>query len=157
MKIRCRDCHVEKVEFDFYVAKHTATGYTANCKECRKALARENYQQTREERLEKAVVRADTMRAELAAKARMYALRRFDLTPDEYVEMFESQDGNCALCDKPESVSHGEKLRRLSVDHDHTTNVVRGLLCTSCNTKLGWAEIIGLARIEEYIKRGSIG
>ena len=39
----------------------------------------------------------------------------------------------CAICGKGE-----EKLiNQLCIDHDHTTNKVRGLLCRSCNYGLG--------------------
>jgi Recombination endonuclease VII len=52
-----------------------------------------------------------------------------------YPELFEAQGGVCAICGKPP----GE--RALHVDHDHETGQVRGLLCYSCNTKLGWLEL----------------
>jgi hypothetical protein len=51
---------------------------------------------------------------------------------EKYEEMLELQNGVCAIC--------GEvcKIREsLSVDHCHKTNIVRGLLCHSCNTTLG--------------------
>ena len=58
----------------------------------------------------------------------------YSMTLEQYDKMFEEQNGNCAICGLP------ELMRRLSVDHDHKTGVVRGLLCSSCNTKLGWYE-----------------
>lgn len=47
--------------------------------------------------------------------------------------MFASQGGVCAICRQPE----GREGRSLSVDHDHDSGVVRGLLCDSCNVGLG--------------------
>uniref|UniRef100_UPI003F4990E4 endonuclease domain-containing protein n=1 Tax=Streptomyces sp. CA-136453 TaxID=3240050 RepID=UPI003F4990E4 len=41
------------------------------------------------------------------------------------------QDGRCAVC--------GETGHRLVLDHDHATGLVRGWLCTSCNTREGTA------------------
>lgn len=46
--------------------------------------------------------------------------------------MFKAQDGKCAICQ--------EDLIRMCVDHDHTTQTVRGLLCYGCNLALGFLE-----------------
>ena len=51
----------------------------------------------------------------------------YDLTLNEFYAMNEKQNGVCAICGNP------PKKRRLSVDHDHTTKKVRGLLCDVCN------------------------
>lgn len=56
---------------------------------------------------------------------------RYGITPEDYTDMFASQDGRCALCRNP------ELNRRLAVDHDHETGKVRALLCSRCNTALG--------------------
>ena len=53
------------------------------------------------------------------------------MTLDEYDQMLSEQDGVCALCHKPDPTG-----RRLSVDHDHDTGRVRGLLCIRCNNAL---------------------
>lgn len=49
----------------------------------------------------------------------------------EYLTMLASQNWACAVCLKP------AETQRLSVDHCHTTGVVRGLLCALCNNFLG--------------------
>ncbi len=49
---------------------------------------------------------------------------------DLYDSLLASQDGVCAICGNP------PKKRRLSVDHNHRTGQVRGLLCFRCNRQL---------------------
>jgi len=45
-----------------------------------------------------------------------------------------AQDYSCAICG-----TEAESLQRqLSVDHNHQTNKIRGLLCTHCNVGLGY-------------------
>ena len=54
------------------------------------------------------------------------------LTEDDYAALLAAQDGRCAICRRPPK----EGGRRLSVDHDHATGAVRGLLCFRCNRGL---------------------
>lgn len=61
---------------------------------------------------------------------------RYGITIDDYILLFESQNGVCAICGLPERVLNG-KQKPLSVDHDHETGKVRGLLCNDCNRGLG--------------------
>lgn len=63
----------------------------------------------------------------------------FGITLDEYSRMFSEQHGVCAVCLQPESTIHSgsKKVQSLSVDHNHNTNQVRGLLCSKCNTAIG--------------------
>jgi hypothetical protein len=63
-------------------------------------------------------------------------LKDFNITPEEKQRIFVGQKGRCALCDRPES----DFQRRLAVDHDHKTGLVRGLLCWYCN------KLIAIAR-----------
>lgn len=62
--------------------------------------------------------------------------RRFGITLDEYNKMLSIQSGKCAICNRDASIFK----RRLSVDHDHKTGRIRGLLCLNCNIKLGHFE-----------------
>ncbi len=52
--------------------------------------------------------------------------------------LLESQGGVCAICKKEEQIiDKGGGTQRLSVDHDHDTGKIRGLLCNDCNVGLG--------------------
>jgi hypothetical protein len=53
----------------------------------------------------------------------------YGLEAGEYDRLFEAQGGKCAICG-------GTRRQRLSVDHDHKTGIVRGLLCRMCNGRL---------------------
>lgn len=58
-------------------------------------------------------------------------LKRYGLSDAEYHRLLEAQGGVCAICACP------PKKRRLSVDHCHSADTVRGLLCDGCNIGLG--------------------
>jgi hypothetical protein len=71
------------------------------------------------------------MAVERSEVRRKYRLSLFNLTIEEYEAIFEYQGGVCAICDHP------PKNKRLAVDHDHKTGLIRGLLCHYCNRTLG--------------------
>lgn len=59
-------------------------------------------------------------------------LCRFGITAQQYDAILARQNGVCAIC---RSVC--KSGRKLSVDHDHKTGFVRGLLCSRCNIGVG--------------------
>jgi hypothetical protein len=62
----------------------------------------------------------------------------FGITEQQFDQMLQDQGGCCAICGKgPEEANGHRHKHRLCVDHDHKTGVVRGLLCTTCNSGLG--------------------
>lgn len=69
---------------------------------------------------------------------RIHLNKAYGITLNEYDLMLESQDFRCAICRDGELITRGGKIRRLTVDHDHTTGKNRGLLCHSCNVALGY-------------------
>ncbi len=90
-------------------------------------------------------------------RSRKYELRvKYGITPEEYDRRFKVQKGKCAICKRRKLLK-----KRLDIDHDHKTGLVRGLLCRRCNGALGWfemrqAEILGYLR-EAYGEEWSPG
>ena len=64
------------------------------------------------------------------SKRDKYLRKKYGITEAEYNKMANAQHGVCGLCGRP------PKTRSLSVDHDHGTGRVRGLLCYNCNRRL---------------------
>lgn len=61
--------------------------------------------------------------------------QRYGLSQEEFSVLLKKQNGCCAIC---EEVFVPTKTHpRLSVDHDHKTKTIRGLLCHKCNVGLG--------------------
>jgi DNA-directed RNA polymerase specialized sigma subunit len=54
--------------------------------------------------------------------------RRYGMTLEEYDELFEAQNGICAICLEAEATD---------VDHEKPSGRIRGLLCHRCNWAMG--------------------
>jgi len=66
-----------------------------------------------------------------------HKLKTYGLTIQDYEDLLGKQNYQCAICRRPETAQLNNKTKRLSVDHCHETNQVRGLLCSRCNLLLG--------------------
>lgn len=60
---------------------------------------------------------------------------------EDYDRMFKEQNGKCAMCDTSKNnTTRNGKIKRFSIDHCHKTKKVRGLLCSFCNSLLGYCK-----------------
>ena len=99
------------------------------CSECQSAVAKK----WRSENIEHIKARAKEAFATLPPRVKWLKklLSRYGLTVEQYEVMYEAQARGCAICGEP------PQRQRLSIDHDHSTGEVRGLLCERCNSVLG--------------------
>lgn len=74
---------------------------------------------------------------ELAAYREKQLKKLYNLDNKTYNKLGEAQAWLCAICNKPETAVRAGYPLKLSVDHDHSTKIVRGLLCHKCNRGLG--------------------
>lgn len=69
---------------------------------------------------------------------RAYAIQQnFNLSWEQYTNLFNEQDGKCAICNKDIYLAATDKNKTAHVDHCHKTGKIRGLLCARCNHGLG--------------------
>lgn len=159
----CPKCK-ETMETDkFYVARSSKDGFTVWCIECHKKASVGWYANNREKAIEsqrkwalsnpekiremRKRYYAENKEKEKSNMKRWYRLnkrkkdaddnRRFlklyyKMSVEDYEKRYKDQNGCCAIC-------RGNNLngRRLSVDHNHVTGYIRGLLCGNCNLGIG--------------------
>jgi hypothetical protein len=124
-----------------------------------KEAARRCYQANKTEAIEKQRTRRQaepeayrrSQRAWRAANPdaqRRWTLRPYGLTLEDFLAILAAQDGACAICRRTPAPG-----TNLSVDHDHETNAVRGLLCVACNTRVAAFEHPLTSATRSYIKK----
>ena len=129
---KCNTCEIEKPDVDFYAQRRNGRLFNM-CKKC--VIARSAaYQKLRDP-----VLLRDS-----------YLRHTYDISFGDYEAMLEQQNGVCAICLKEDP-----RGIRLSVDHDHSSGKVRGLLCTKCNHMVGKSKekLDMLKRAVEYLER----
>tara|TARA_X000001388_G_C2154171_1_gene93595 strand:+ start:156 stop:575 length:420 start_codon:yes stop_codon:yes gene_type:complete len=114
----CRCCGVEQPITEFYKTGRKTDKNPDNrhyvCKTCTKTRLKDNHDPEK--------------------YRRQHLKRVYGITPEEYAERLEVQDGRCACCG---TATPGGKHNMFVVDHCHNGGEVRGLLCHNCNTALG--------------------
>jgi hypothetical protein len=65
--------------------------------------------------------------------------KRLGVSEEEYNVLYLKQNGKCAICFEEETTlsNNMKTTKKLSIDHDHTTGKVRGLVCANCNSAIG--------------------
>ena len=144
----CTKCKQEKVLAEFTKSKDCKGGRCPRCTACASKQRKEYRSQNplvRERRNQRQREYRKKHKEQSKRWDRKFNLKRsFNITPEDYEKMLESQNGVCAICEGPEKMTLRGKVKRLSIDHDHKTGVIRGLLCSACNTRLVHLEDIDL-------------
>lgn len=111
----CLECLATLPLENFHINARKKDGHEGKCKICRnkqKALWKKNN----------------------PGKTSLYKkLGQYGLTIAEYKKMVEYQQNKCVICQQS-----CKQFPTLSIDHNHVTGKVRGLLCSRCNSGLGF-------------------
>lgn len=108
---------------------------------------RKKWKANRDRYLEK---KREYERANRDKRALNFIKRTYNVSKEAAVELFVKRQQSCEVCYR--KWIPGEKA--LSIDHDHKTGQIRGILCHKCNTALGNvgdSEEI-LQRLIQYLK-----
>jgi hypothetical protein len=122
---KCPSCKTIKAVSEFHKG-------STSCKACKKIWAANSWKtrlkDTRKENTKKWRSKNPELWKEQVTRANRKK-KKYGMTFDERVE-FRKQHGKCAICGNVD-------LSKLVIDHCHITNIIRGVLCKSCNKGIG--------------------
>lgn len=130
----CKRCGIKRSYIDFHIVKECRGGRRPVCKFCIRKQQKKRYDDNAEfARARQRKWHTDNPRASRGSKLKS----TYGITIEQYDAMFISQGGICLICGCPETVKRNGKIKNLSIDHNHVTGKIRGLLCQKCNQALG--------------------
>lgn len=105
----CTSCKQDLPVEKFHIRKNRSKGYESWCKACKNSRRRKK-----------------------SSEEMFWANLKYSkgVSQKVYNDMHRAQGGKCLVC--------GVVGERMAVDHDHTTGLIRGLLCKRCNVGLGF-------------------
>lgn len=156
---KCSKCKEVKPVTEFYKNRNNPDGLMRWCKSCRKKYEKTPIQRGKRLELKKQIYQRDKSKLRKESLERYHAnpesqrlrlyISRYGLDIADWHSMFKKQRGCCAICG-----THQSKLKQtLNVDHNHSTGIVRGLLCSNCNRGVGMFqdEADRLRKAAEYL------
>ncbi|PZQ46768.1 MAG: hypothetical protein DI556_19295 [Rhodovulum sulfidophilum] len=117
----CKQCGVEKKLTSFHLASGNKDNRNTCCSVCINSNRRLKYKGRRYDR-------------------RKHLKSKYNITIEDFDKMLISQSEKCAICDKKLTTdyNHRKNGNLAVVDHCHSVGTIRGILCNSCNTGLGY-------------------
>lgn len=122
---KCTFCHVEKPVDKFNAYSKIDRRPRSVCKQC---ALEQSHRRTPGRLGRPKKVPEDE---KLYKKGVRQMFKRYGITPADFRLYLAAQKNRCAIC---KSIL---ELKTRTIDHDHSTGKVRGLLCRHCNTGLG--------------------
>lgn len=127
----CTRCGIEKSSSEFPKHRRAKDGLNPQCKACHCERSAE----WRRNNPEKAKETLAAYRSRNPMNHRKSHLRRsYGIEEEDFQVLFEMQDGKCKICGRTEADS---RKSFLCVDHVEGTTLIRGLLCSPCNSAIG--------------------
>jgi len=136
----CTKCGKEKPKAQFHKYKLAKDGLNWHCKDCvneyHRVWDKTEKGRNNHYRKERSLAKKRYLCSEKGKRKSKNSRLKHDygITLDEHEKMYSKQNGRCLICER--NIDYKDVV----TNHDHKTNKVRGLLCSSCNIMLGWFE-----------------
>ena len=134
----CNQCKLLKPLTEYIRDNRVKSGRGSKCYKCVNAITRKYFANNPEARARsRSYINAWYKRNATSQNRRMKWImikRKYGLTEDDYITLLKKQNNCCAICFSEDPIIGNT----FSIDHDHTTGAVRGLLCMKCNSGIGF-------------------
>lgn len=155
---RCRECVNEKRKErilnnpEYYKNKRKEYSQRASVKARQQLFLKADREKNPDKHKEYSINFRERNQEIIAIKRK---IRPYKISIDQYIDMVQKSENKCDICRNEEEIMFKGKRRRLSLDHDHSNNKVRGLLCGGCNAGLGHFkdDINRLQSAIDYLKK----
>ena len=136
----CCFCKKTKAISEFGKNSGNSDGLICRCKECASEYNKVYYRKNKEKIIARHKKWKESLGKEYYIRRRKYfrngnLKKNYGININEYNSILKSQNGVCAVCGK---IERYKNRKYLSVDHNHNTGEVRGLLCGDCNVAIGY-------------------
>lgn len=135
----CRKCLIDKPIEYFSKAKRNNDCLHSYCKECMLEYSKQWVES----------------KGGIEYSREVHYQSTYGISYQHVLDLIKNQDGKCALCEAKVSLHRGGGFKhKAHVDHCHTTNKIRGILCGNCNTALGKLgdDVKSIQKVLEYLK-----
>lgn len=129
MNKKCTKCDQIQPISEFYEDKRRPGKHQSRCRRCYAEYGRQRAQQIDGAAWQRQYRQVAPLRV-FERKLK----REFGISLSQYESLLQQKEGKCWCCGRQEP---GGMSGKWHVDHDHSTGVVRGILCHFCNTGIG--------------------
>lgn len=136
----CRECKKFLHPVEFY-------GKDPRCIECGKARSKRWRANRGPDKIQADNEYLSGWRHQNKEATQGYRLAKYDVTAEWYAAKLVEQNNCCAICGRERPAR-----RNFCIDHNHTTDQTRGLLCDRCNIFVGMIEKGILDRALHYLR-----
>jgi len=145
MAKKCSKCKIFKKNIEFKKHRCHADGLSSQCKQCISEYRKTPEVRNRDLKAQRIWRKKNPLKEKEYCRRfresdhgkryiKDYQIKRhYNCDLETYEALLKSQNFCCAICNRHES----NFKKQLSIDHDHETKIIRGLLCKSCNIALG--------------------
>jgi len=130
--MKCSACKKDLPKSNFYKESKTTRGYQYQCKKCHIKNKDKYYCPNK--------------------TSRRIKRNRYNISDEDLDALMSVK--HCDICNKEIGWSTDRRGSKAYIDHCHTTNEVRGVLCMQCNTSIGKLgdDIASIQHVLNYIK-----